>query len=147
MNLASILNLIGVLVTFFPEIQALFNRIWEEVDQSLEPGETSGLHIMGKTAQFSPEFIREIQNKHDKAIIALEQQFNANGEVMPATAMFGTGGFLSLIPILIEHRDTITLIMELINLFTNGEATLADIIEAVKKLVSDRVSEPTSDSE
>ena len=81
MNLASILNLIGVLVTHFPEIQALFNRIWEEIDKGLEPGVVSGLNVMGHTAQFSPEFIKEIQNKHDKAIIALEQKFNADGEV------------------------------------------------------------------
>lgn len=144
MNLASILNLISVLVTYFPEIQALFNRIWEEVDKSFDPGETTGLNVMGNTAQFSPEFIREIQNNHDKAIIALEQQFDANGEILQATRMFGTGGLLQLIPILIEHRESITIILQLIGLFTGGQITLTDVFEAIEKLISDKDSETTS---
>ena len=146
MNLASILNLLSVLVTYYPEIQALFNRIWEEADKSLEPGETTKLNVMGGTAQLSHEFIKEIQNKHDKAIIALEQQFDPNGEVIAATAMFGTGGFLALIPMLIEHRQSITLIMRLISLFNSGQITLTDIIEAVKKLASDEISKVQSSS-
>ena len=146
MNLASILNLISVLVTFFPEIQALFNRVWEEIDRGLAPGEVSGLNVMGKTAQFSPEFIKELQTKHDEAIIALEQAFDPNGEVLQATVMFGTGGFLKLIPELIRYREQITAVIELVGLFTSGQITLSDVIEAVKKLASEKVSEPVQDS-
>ena len=140
MNLASILNLISVLVTYYPEIQTLFNRIWEEFDKNLEPGETSALNVMGNTAQFSHEFIKEIHRDHDKAIIALEQAFDSDGEVLPATRIFGTGGLLKLIPELIKHRESITLIMQLISLFTSGEITLTDIIEAVKKLASEKTN-------
>ena len=95
---------------------------------------------MGSTAQFSPDFIQEIQHKHDKAIIALEQQFDANGEIIQATVMFGTGGFLTLIPLLIEHRESITAILQLIGMFADGQVTLIDILEAVKKLASDKTS-------
>ena len=70
MNLALILHYLTVLYSHFPDIVQLWDRIKEELDK--DPGETRMLDVMGNTAQFSPEFIQEIQVNHGRAILSLE---------------------------------------------------------------------------
>ena len=116
MNLALILHYLTVLYSHFPDIVQLWNRIKEELDK--DPGETRMLDVMGNTAQFSPEFIQEIQVNHGRAIIALEQSFNCDGEVMMQNRVFGNGAFLRLLPWLATNRELVEQLIELFMKFS-----------------------------
>ena len=125
MNLALILHYLTTLYSHFPEIVQLWNRIKEELDK--DPGETRMLNVMSQTPQFSLEFIREIQENHSAALIALEQSFDCDGEVLMQTRVFGTGAFLRLLPWLIENRALVEQLIELFMEFNNGSTQPKDI--------------------
>lgn len=125
MNLALILHYLTVLYSYGPEIVQLWNRIKEELDKA--PGETRMLNVMGRTAQFDPEFIKEIQEDHSAALVALEQSFDGNGEVLMQSRVFGTGASLKLLPWLAANRELVEQLIELFMKFNNGTFQIKDV--------------------
>ena len=125
MNLALILHYFTTLYSNFPEIVQLWNRIKEELDKV--PGETRMLNVMGRTAQFDPEFIKEIQEDHSVAIVALEQSFDCDGEVFMQSRAFGSGAFLKILPWLVENRELVEQLIELFMKFNNGTLQVNDV--------------------
>jgi len=119
MNLALILHYLTTLYSHFPEIVQLWNRIKEELDK--DPGETQMLDITGK-----PHFIEELRENHSAALVALEQSFGSDGEVMMQTSAFGNGAFLRLLPWLIENRELVEQLIELFMKFNNGTFQIKD---------------------
>ena len=130
MNLALIIHYFTVFYSNLPEIVKLWNRIKEELDK--DPGETRMLNVMGQTAQFSYQFIKEIQENHSAAIVALEQAFDNNGEVLMQTRDFGTGALLKILPWLIKNREPVEQIIELFMKFNNGSFQIKDVTQLLE---------------
>jgi len=134
MNIALLFKILSVFSSYYPEIQALIYRIYEEFDKMSEDEMLSSLNVSEDFATLSPEFLEDLQQNHSQAVVMLEQKFDENGEVMASTRVFGTGALLSLIPWLVANRDAVIQLMNLFDAFRSGEAKLSDLIEMLLKM-------------
>lgn len=133
MNLAVILQIFTLFSQFYPEIEALINRILDEFNRELDPGETRGLEVNAGVAAFTQSFKDDLSENHSQAMGAFTKAFDLDGTGMQISS---TGRFdiiTRLIPMIMENQEVIEKTLNIINNYRAGKWSFDSLIELISQ--------------